>query len=115
MAPRSQSLLSYFGAPAPQKQSRSTMWTSKYAGELVGINSQFGAMSEWLAALERGDPECKPVMILAGPTGSGKTASAHKLLTQRGYRVIERHGQITGPRLPLRTIYCRRCAQAGTA
>jgi DNA polymerase III delta prime subunit len=68
------------------------MWTSKYAGELVGIDSQFDAMSEWLAALERGDRECKPVMILAGPTGSGKTVSAHKLLTQRGYRVIERHG-----------------------
>jgi hypothetical protein len=68
------------------------LWTVKYADHLVGIDKQLSEMREWLEALKLGDAAAKNILVLAGPTGSGKTAAAYLLLREAGYRVMERHG-----------------------
>lgn len=89
------SVLSYFAGPKPGDSPRSSAapksWTDKYAHKLVGLDEQRRTMRAWLEDLEAKREDVQSLLVLTGPTGTGKTVAAYELLRESGYVVMERN------------------------
>ena len=88
-------VLSYFSSlqpgVAPKSQSTKPAWTNRYSHKLVGLNEQRQAMRAWLRDLEIKQEGVRSMLVLIGPTGTGKTVAAYELLEESGYVVMERN------------------------
>lgn len=69
------------------------VWTEKYRPktleEFFGNKSKIDAALEWLQQFESKSDQFKPILLLTGPAGTGKTSLAYILYNELKYDIIE--------------------------
>jgi len=72
---------------------RDVPWVEKYRprrlGELINQTKALGQVKAWIEAWLRGSPPKKKALILAGPPGTGKTATVYAIAREYGFEIIE--------------------------
>ncbi len=72
---------------------RDVPWVEKYRprrlGELINQTKALGQVRAWIEAWLQGSPPKKKALILAGPPGTGKTATVYAIAREYGFEIIE--------------------------
>ncbi|ASJ13567.1 replication factor C large subunit [Thermococcus thioreducens] len=68
-------------------------WVEKYRprrlAELINQTKALGQVKAWIEAWLQGSPPKKKALILAGPPGTGKTATVYAIAREYGFEIIE--------------------------
>ena len=69
------------------------LWTEKYRPQTLNdyyiSDTQYTIINEWILSLINNVPNAKPILILHGTAGIGKTTIAHLILQKYNYEIIE--------------------------